>query len=349
MPTLVPKPLRMSIHPGQVLRWHLIFCVFYYQVRVMLQRRDWEPLLQLADPIDLTLLVLSFLVLFLYTFSVYGVLHRFHDRPWYVLTPALLGSTTLAIAARFVLEERLSPVLLNFRNYPADVGYLDYYLDNLYYAILHGAIGAIVFLLELTRHRERQRQELIVENQRTELAYLRAQVNPHFLFNTLNNIYSLFFQRSDRALRAVERLTVLLRYGLYEQRERVPLSREIDHLLNFIELEKMRYEVEPELRLDLPVVPPEVAVPPLLLITFVENAFKHGDPRQPIHIDLRLTGGRLDYRVENTPKAQQKDRVGGIGLDNLRKRLELIYGPRQELYFGPQGATFVAHLKIDLP
>lgn len=333
----------------QVFSWHLIFCLFYYQLRASLQRQSWEPLRQLVDPSQWYLILAGFLVLFLYAAGTYFVLHRYHQRPWYILGPALLLSTVLAVAVRYLLEEQLAPVLIGFRNYPEGTSYLTYFLDNLYYALLHGAIGAIVFLLQQTRFREAQRQELLVQNQQTELAYLRSQINPHFLFNTLNNIYSLFFQKSDLALQAVERLTVMLRYGLYEQAERVPLSQEVEHLLNFIELEKMRYNYEPHLEIRFPEQLDHLSVPPLLLLTFVENAFKHGDLRQPVTIDLNLQGNQLSYKVVNQLKQQQVDKVGGIGLGNLQKRLALIYGDQQEMTYGTEGNTFTAQLKIKAP
>jgi LytS/YehU family sensor histidine kinase len=221
-----------------------------------------------------------------------------------------------------------------------------YYLDNVYFLVLHGALGVIVYLLQTTQLRERQRQELVVENQKTELAFLRSQINPHFLFNTLNNVYSLFFQGSDKALKVIERLTVMLRYGLYEKAEKVPLQRELEHLLNFIELEKLRLDFTPEISLDLPEANRDVLVPPLLLITFVENAFKHGDLRQPIGIQLRTDGKVLTYSVTNFYRDKQKDKVGGIGLENLRKRLELLYAGNQEITLAQGERTYSAYLKI---
>ncbi|MEM9837366.1 MAG: histidine kinase, partial [Bacteroidota bacterium] len=223
---------------------------------------------------------------------------------------------------------------------------LTYFLDNLYYVVLHGAIGVIVFLLQMTRYREQQRQALLLENQRTELAFLRSQINPHFLFNTLNNVYSLFFQRSEKALQVIERLTVMLRYGLYEKAERVPLKKEVEHLLNFIELEKLRYDYEPALEIDLPETMDGVMVPPLLLIPFVENAFKHGDLRKKVTIQLAVQEDFLDFKVANFTKVQQKDQVGGIGLDNLRKRLALLYGDQQSLHLTHEDDYFAAHLRI---
>ncbi len=331
---------------GQLLRWHLVFCVFYYQVQELLLDRSAASLYALLEPQNLVLTILGFFIMFTYALFPYLVLRKHYQRPWYVLTGWLVLGTVAAAGVRYGIEEVLAPVLIGFRNYPADTSLLTYYLDNLYFLVLHGALGVIVYLLQTTKLRERQRQELIVENQRTELAFLRAQINPHFLFNTLNNVYSLFFQQSDKALKVIERLTVMLRYGLYEKAEKVTLKRELEHLLNFIELEKLRLDFNPNITLNLPEGNTEVLIPPLLLITFVENAFKHGDLRQPLLINLATDGKSLSYTVTNYFGVKQKDRVGGVGLDNLRKRLVLLYGDQQELSLAPAGDVYRAHLKI---
>lgn len=330
----------------QLFVWHMLFCIFYYPVQDVLKSRTGESLTQLLDPGSLAMTFAGFLIFFTYALFPYLALRKAYDRPWYELAGWLIVGTVAAAGFRYVVEEVLAPVLIGFRNYPAGTSLLTYYLDNLYFLVLHGTVGVIVYLLQTTKLRERQRQALLVENQRTELAFLRSQINPHFLFNTLNNVYSLFFQQSDKALRVIERLTTMLRYGLYEKADKVPLERELEHLVNFIELEKLRLDFEPDLRLDFPEAQPGLFVPPLLLITFVENAFKHGDLRQPTTVQLTATEGQLDYRVTNSFGAKQKDEAGGIGLDNLRKRLVLLYPDRYELELRAEETIFTAHLKI---
>ncbi|TXF86324.1 hypothetical protein FUA23_19590 [Neolewinella aurantiaca] len=331
---------------GQLIRWHIIFCVFYYLVQDLLMDRSLDSLRELLAPHDLLLTLASFVILFVYAAVPYAILRKKYDRPWYVLAAWLLAGTLVAAGFRYIIEEVVAPVTIGFRNYPLGTSLLTYYLDNLYYLILHGAIGAVVFLLQTTQLREQQKQALIVENQRTELAFLRSQINPHFLFNTLNNVYSLFFQRSDKALRVIERLTVMLRYGLYEKAERVPLRKEVEHLVNFIELEKLRLDFEPDISLNLPDDDTLAEVPPLLLITFAENAFKHGDLRQPLSIDLRADATTLTYAVTNHYGDKRKPQDGGIGIENLRKRLSLLYGDRATMDASKSADTYRAHLQI---
>lgn len=339
----------MSIRYGQLLRWHFIFCIFYYQVQELLEKRSWESVQKTFDPGNLALTFAGFTIMFAFAFFPYLVVRQFHARPRYELAPALFVAALAAIGLRYLLEEVAAPAVIGFRNYPVGTSLATYFLDNLYYFILHGAIGIIVFLLQLTQFREDQRRELVIENQQTELAFLRSQINPHFLFNTLNNVYSLFFQQSDKALRVIERLTVMLRYGLYEKAEKVPLEKELDHLLNFIELEKLRYDFVPDIQLALPENTVGINVPPLIFITFVENAFKHGDLRKPLIISLEVTDKSVDFKVANFIKQQQKDQIGGIGLENLKKRLALIYGTHQSIEVQATETTYSAHLTIQHP
>ncbi|TGD81432.1 sensor histidine kinase [Hymenobacter wooponensis] len=188
--------------------------------------------------------------------------------------------------------------------------------------------------------REQERQQLL-----TELAMLKTQINPHFLFNTLNNIYSLTSRKSDKAPEAVLRLAEIMRYLLYESStDMVPLSRELAHLNAFLDLQRLRLPASaPDaIRLDISGTSPDCAHPiaPLLLLPLVENAFKHGDlAARPVavHITLNLTpDGLLRFSVLNyvaDPDASRDlpKQPGGVGLVNLHRRLELLYSGRYTL------------------
>ena len=339
-------------HPlRRLFTWHLIFCVVYYWLRPLLLDRSAEAWQSLFAPPALALSLISFLIFFGFAYFPYLALRKTYTGPVWQTALALLGSTVAAVGVRYLIEEVVAPLTVGFRNYAAGTPLSVYYLDNLYYVVLHGLIGVAAFLVEDATRRERERQQLEVEKQRTELAFLRGQLNPHFLFNTLNNAYSLSFTGSPDAPRVLERLTGLLRYSLYEPAERVALRREVDYLLDFIELERLR--LPHELSLDLH-LPPDAEMqrllPPLLLITFLENLFKHGDLRPPVSVHLSVTEDRLDYRVSNAlAPRKQKDAVGGIGLRNLRRRLELLYADDYTLTARQHDGTYTAHLQIPLP
>ena len=180
---------------------------------------------------------------------------------------------------------------------------------------------------------------------------LRSQLNPHFLFNILNNIYSLIYYKSDNALKSVEKLSGLLRYALYEKAEKVSVKKEIGYLNDFIDLHRMRLDFEPAIAFKTAsdVLPLQIA--PFLLIPFVENAFKHGNlknPKAPMVINTQKESAYLTFTVSNEKKPQEKDEVGGIGIQNVRKRLALLYGENSDLQIIDTEDTFTIQLKIAL-
>lgn len=188
--------------------------------------------------------------------------------------------------------------------------------------------------------REMERQQLLIE-----LAMLKTQINPHFLFNTLNNIYSLTSRKSDKAPEAVLRLSEIMRYLLYESStDTVPLSSELAHLRSFLDLQRLRLSAAAQDAIQLTVTgtSPHCAHPiaPLLLLPLVENAFKHGDlAARPVavHITLELAAdGQLRFSVLNHVAPADAERElptqpGGVGLVNLRRRLALLYPGRHTL------------------
>lgn len=198
------------------------------------------------------------------------------------------------------------------------------------------------------------RLELINKNQASELAFMKSQINPHFLFNTLNNIYSLANRHDDKALDAMVKLSGIMRYLIYDtQADRVSLETEVEYLENYLELEKLRlrdpdsvkYSVEGEMG--------ELEIAPMLLIPFVENAFKHGDKKAKapvINIELTVHANVLIFKVKNSipDRAIEKDQTEGIGLSNLRKRLEILYQNRHKLKITDQNGMYQAYLEIKL-
>ncbi|MBC8083464.1 MAG: sensor histidine kinase [Hymenobacter sp.] len=192
---------------------------------------------------------------------------------------------------------------------------------------------------------QRNRRELERQQLLTELAMLKTQINPHFLFNTLNNIYSLTSRKSDKAPEAVLRLAEIMRYLLYESStDTVPLSRELTHLRSFLDLQRLRLPAAAQdaIRLDVSGAAPDCTHPiaPLLLLPLVENAFKHGDlTARPVavHISLHLTpDGWVRFSVLNhvapaDAGRELPDEPGGVGLVNLRRRLELLCPGRYTL------------------
>lgn len=195
----------------------------------------------------------------------------------------------------------------------------------------------VLFLALLLKLRERLKQTE-KEKLRTELSYLKAQINPHFLFNILNSIYALTIERSDKAPDAVTKLSGMMRYVLDRSgKEMVPLSQELDYIRNYIALQEFRFG--PTIRLDYyideaPAFPVRIA--PLILIPFIENAFKHGvNPEEDAEIKIRLTIAATDLHLEvynkQVPVRHTADDHSGLGIANTRQRLSLLYPHRHTL------------------
>jgi LytS/YehU family sensor histidine kinase len=197
------------------------------------------------------------------------------------------------------------------------------------------------------------RQEEQQERLKSELSFLRSQISPHFIFNILNSIVYLIRSKSDQAESVTLQLSALMRYMLYESANaQIPLEKEIGYLKNYIELQKIRFEEDVEIRLNIEGQAAAHVIEPMLMIPFVENAFKHGVGlvHSPvIDILVNMTEKQLSFVVRNkiTPEGSaDKDDNSGIGLQNVRRRLELLYPDAHELKTGENEGWFEAHLSI---
>jgi len=201
--------------------------------------------------------------------------------------------------------------------------------------------------------KDRRTRILEKEKIQAELALLRYQLNPHFLFNTINDIYYLAIIKSDKTANAILKVSDLLRYVLNEKEDQVALEKEIHHLKEFVNLQQFRFPDQfIDLNLDITDCVSRCQIAPLLLITFAENAFKHGEPgtkEDPIKIILSAKDKKLIYTVINKINGNGiKDPTTGIGLTNLKRRLSLLYPDRHQLKLGEENGYFSAHLQIEL-
>lgn len=219
--------------------------------------------------------------------------------------------------------------------------------------VLTIGLAVAMKLGEQWRDLEIRRRELLDSQRADELAHLKNQLNPHFLFNTLNSIYALIAIAPEKAQSAVHELSRMLRYMLYESPASVPLQREIDFVRNYLELMKLR--LSPQLPLEVTLDAGDAAdrpVAPLIFITLVENVFKHGDtsaPYKPVTISLTVTDGVVHCVTSNAVSSRSSaSREGGIGLSNLNRRLSLLYGHRASLTTSLTDGRFIATLSIDL-
>jgi len=212
--------------------------------------------------------------------------------------------------------------------------------------------------VEISAYASRQTKEAMLlksEKLETEMKLLKSQINPHFLFNALNNIYSLSYLDPEKTPENLLKLSEMLRYMLYECNvEKVPLSKEIAYLENFIHLKLLKDSRGMKVSTDFDKSAGHLMVAPMLLIPFVENAFKHSNVEDLkkgwINISLRYEEGKLLFNVENSnaQKDFTKDEIGGIGLPNVKRQLSLLYPNRHQLKIEETEERYAVHLEISL-
>ena len=200
-----------------------------------------------------------------------------------------------------------------------------------------------------------EQKELEKLHIQSELTNLKNQLNPHFLFNTLNNIYSLISINQENAQNAVHRLSNLIRYVLYESdHSRVPLAKDLSFTTNYIQLMSLRLPSHVTLETNIVTNTEGIMIAPLLFMSLVENAFKHGvSPAEPSRISIKIslpTENQVECLVENSnfPKTETDKSGSGIGLVNLKKRLELLYPSAFELTIEDKGSVYSSNLRINL-
>ncbi|MBL0740243.1 sensor histidine kinase [Chryseolinea lacunae] len=277
----------------------------------------------------------------------------------YVLIPKVLTrkswkhyllSIVLSFVVVVVASEVVNDLLLSGTFRPGR----PFYFTVLNFLLVFGLSTA----LRLTSDRvqfERERKEKENETLKSELSLLRSQVSPHFMFNVLNNLASLARKKSDQLESVIIQLSHLMRYMLYESNEkRVTLDKEIEYLESYIDLQKLRFGRDFPINFDVKALRRDLPIEPMLLIPFVENAFKHGigmmkDPM--IIITLTTEGEALHFSVRNKFSGgamETKDASSGIGIQNVRRRLDLLYKDMHELHIYESNPWYVVELKLIL-
>lgn len=256
------------------------------------------------------------------------LLLRKHRYVWYLVINLL---TITAVFSLVAIYEKYAPYdtepyILNGKASFTDLA--------IYWNILLGffmtGLNMGIKLLYRSLRDEQQMEELKRQNLQAEMDYLRYQINPHFFMNTLNNIHALIDIDTEYAKSAVIELSKMMRYVLYESgSETISLKKDIQFIENYIELMRIRYDSSIDICLDYPAtIPNKVAIPPLLLIVFVENAFKHGvsyNHASFIHIRIGYRDDAVTAVISNSRHEKSRPGTTGIGLENVKKRLALIY------------------------
>ena len=292
----------------------------------------------------------------------------------YVIIPKFLLKQKILISVAFVAILMVLSVLA-IRSIAWFIIYPYFYQDGLtcegcsfwmvykflYYSIMLSAVlflTTFIKMIKLWYQNQKNTQSLEQEKLEAELKFLKGQIHPHFLFNTLNNLYALTLKNDERAPEVVLKISELMNYMLYETNsEWVSLEKELNYLKNYISLERIRYGKRVEVNFNTSGEIHNQKIAPMLLLPFVENSFKHGVSGQVddawVEIDLSVKANRLVLKVENSRPTLEvnhsdRDYAKGIGLKNVKRRLELLYENEYELKVFDEAETYLVVLKLNL-
>ncbi len=329
-----------------ILGLHLVVWLFLFVVSVSIQLRDYG-----FENSFLRAIVNLSTIAGLFYIHFYLIDYLFEKKRYvlYAITVILIiGITTIG---RVYFNEEMMRL-------PVDQIIIDRTLSVWLFGVVTCFAALVVsFLYQMIKNRyakERLHLEIINQQNEAKIQYLKAQINPHFLFNSLNNIYSLSVIKSDQTPDMVLKLSSLLRYAIYEgEKKKVPLIREVEQIKEFIALFEMKSEEKLNVDFLVEGSMADVEIEPMLLIPLVENCFKHGNfeqnPAAFAEIKLELNQGKLSFSTKNIMDTnQQKDEVGGVGLSNIRKRLDLNYPDRHTFATKSDDGLFMVHLSLNL-
>lgn len=288
-------------------------------------------------------------------FTIYFLIPRYILKKKYLQFFALFTASLLLF---YLVRTGLNYILVTKNIWPEAQGNQEPFTMIHIVELIIGAIYviALVSAIKLTYDwvNEKSRNEKLEKIQlETELNFLKSQIQPHFFFNTLNNLYALVIKNSPNAPNVVLKLSEIMQYVLYEVKEpRISLMKSINYLYSYLELEKLRYgdRVKSEISIDGDI--DDIEIPPLLFLPFIENCFKHGvthDEDIKVSIDFVVQDNFLYFTVENTfSKKNETGTKHGIGIENVKRRLELLYGNKYSLKTQSQLNTYKVSLKLPL-
>jgi hypothetical protein len=357
MKRFASTPQRRQRLKRHLLFWAVVYvalpvslCASYVASSVRLHSLD--PLSQLAQ---MVLVYMPYMVTFVYA-GLYWVLPplllkqygRFMWRCLIYLSSGLIIHYLIRIFILLPLRAGHPTFYSNYHSFFSPSGFLT--------MLLLAGVGVGIKLFRVWYGRNQANQQLVRQTLLVELQVLKAQIHPHFLFNTLNNLYSLTLKKSPLASDMALKLASLLHYMIYEcSTPRVPLEKEIEFIGNYVELEKLRYGPRLTVSVRVSGEISTASIAPLLLIPFVENAFKHGAAQQldsaRIHLALSVNDNTLLFRLENSrsdPSGPALGEGGGLGLMNVRKRLALLYPKAHELTIQTTARSFTVELSLTL-
>ncbi len=327
--------------------YHIFFWISLYIIFVVLDHRDDLSLILIQEFISV-----SFFALMVYI-NIFVLFPNYLEKK-----NLLYHLVSLAIVALLITPIKTLCLLLVVPDFVDFRALLIQSRVNFFISTFFIGITSTVYsIINDWLASQREKKDLKSQNLQSELKFLKSQINPHFLFNTLNSLYALTLKKSDQAPEIVLKLSEMMRYMLYECNEReVPLSKEINYLKNYLELEKIRQGKKMDINFMIEGEVGSQKIAPLMFIPFVENSFKHGISNQInagyVNIYLEIEAQEVRITIENSKTASMPapsgKKSGGIGLVNVKRRLNLLYPEMYDLSIDEDPNTYTVKLCINL-
>jgi two-component system LytT family sensor kinase len=301
------------------------------------------------EAFDISKYIYTLLTVLLAHFVVFR--RYYYAKPRWKLWVALTALLIFFILFRYLLEEIIYPPLIGEGNYNPATTFRYYIFDNVYFGSVKIFFGFVLFLFDELFRQQRQKADLLQQSKKAELNFLQAQMNPHFLFNSLNNIYSLANEQHPQTAASVLKLSDMMRYVTYEKDKKADLSKEVEYVYNLLDIQQLRHDYKLNVQFNIAPATLSCQVMPLLLIPLVENALKHGDLSDaalPLQVSVQAKQQKLEVQVVNKIAAKPSPIQGGVGLKNLQRRLELTYRP-DEYSFTLEKKENIFSVKITIP
>jgi two-component system, LytTR family, sensor kinase len=334
---------RYKLH--HVLFWAVVFGVWYY-----LRFQDYR-----TTPIALkvTLLKVADLALMVYLTNYLLIPKLLYKKRYVWFTLAFISLILASSFGKMYLIGQIMerPDWFSFTRANIKGRFYDNVIPH-FFLVIAGA--AFKLMMDHSRV-QRRLVEMAKEKSEAELNFLKSQINPHFLFNSLNSVYFLIDKNNAEARNALHKFSDMLRYQLYEMNgDRIPVEKEVRYLKDYVDLQKLRKDENYSVEFHCSPSVQGFSIEPLLLIPFVENAFKHishhKDNSNFVKLELSRSNGEFRFEIENSRELLEKttEQHGGIGLNNVRRRLELLYPEKHELEIKNTGKSFKVKLSIEI-
>ena len=322
-------------HRNRVVLLHLSFWCVYVSFFLYQITSRWGRELAFERVVTIATLQIVFAIIAAYV-NYFIFLPRFLRRrnPWLYLLEFSLPFA-LIMLCRLGIERYLIDGFTGREEYLYSTRFIVQVITTNFFIVTF--VAMLRFAIDWLEF-EAKKNEVENEKLTAELNFLKAQINPHFLFNTLNNLYYLAYSKSENTTEVIAKLSQMMRYMIYDSNHpKVLLSKEIEYMQSYISLERLRLNDQIPIKFEVSGNTENVWITPLIFITFLENAFKHGvsnsNPKAWVNIAIRLADHECIYTVENSRVAEQKNGAekSGIGLQNVKRRLELSYPGKYKL------------------